>query len=250
MNLMGDCAILRRAKRSSCAFSLFELLICVVILGVIGIICSSMLLNISKNLSALRIQNDKAAPIALLKIENILQYAIPQLLTFNTPPSAQNNIEFIRIDEAVLLGNGDKVNPANIYNETTLPKIPIRIESYIDNSIYMPSTEGWNGVSSLVLFAFNAPKFYEIDRIYANRITLLDSIQSRPFIAIPATSHKIFLENTTLYFDNIVLAHNVSEFLITPHTLKDDSVFLSLRLCIAKSCHSGGVWLENIIESR
>ncbi|MCX2717162.1 hypothetical protein OQH61_05365 [Helicobacter sp. MIT 21-1697] len=244
-----------RSARS--AFSLFEVVVSIVILGVIGIICSSMLLQMSKNIAYVRSLNNPSPNIALAKIENLLQYAIIESLIGNggIPLSvASSSLAFMAIDEQSLFGGGYKNAPTSMQGDTLLPLVSIHIQSHHNDSLYFATLKGWQPQQELYLVTQPKEVFtpYTITHIHSQTLVLDKTPSHTPFIALPLQSHFIELRDNTLWLDNAPLAFDVLSFTITPFSFTQ-GIFLELNLCVAtptkKHCENGGVWLDEIVEN-
>lgn len=246
--------------RTHRAFSLFEAIVSIVILGVIGIICSSMLLQISKNIAYTKAISDSSVYLALLKIENHLQYAFKDSIMANGTPLNTNansmdisNLSFASIPRHLLFGGGDKNSTPSLQNETLLPLVSLNIESHYDNTLTFAQLKGWQQGQSATLITKPKEAFtlYHITRINTNTIELDKKPTFAPSLIIPLQNHHIALQNDTLMLDNSPLLFDVLSFSITPH-IHVNEMFLSLYLCVkapSKShCVNGGVWLDDIVE--
>lgn len=84
------------------AFSLFEVLVCIVLLGIISVVCGYILLDLSKNLALQQKINDQHYRIALLKLENIMQTALAESISVDNKPLdsvfSQGQLYFISFD--------------------------------------------------------------------------------------------------------------------------------------------------------
>lgn len=230
------------------AFSLFEAIICVVVLGVIGIICNSILLDMSKTLTMQRKLSEPTYTIALLKIENLLQSAFPQSLII-TPQNSE--LVFTRLDVQTLSGGGDKNSSLNFFQNTLLPPIELSISSIHNSTLTMTHTNGWHLDSEIMLFP-SQNQIYTIKAIAPKNLTLNAPPAQNSTFALPVKSHRIWLSKNTLWLNNEPLAFNISSFLALPHTMPNNETFLELRLCVQSSikeiCQKGGVWITNPIE--
>lgn len=235
------------------AFSLFEAIICIVVLGVIGIICNSILLDMSKTLAMQRKLNEPTYTIALLKIENLLQSAFPQSLSANNQPITPQNSElaFTRLDTQILSGGGDKNSSTHLSQDTLLPKIELSISSIHDATLTMMHTNGWHLDSEIMLFP-SQNQIYTIKAISPKSLTLNVPPAQNSTFTLPVKSHRIWLSKNTLWLDNEPLAFNISSFLALPHAMPNNETFLELRLCVQSSikeiCQKGGVWITNPVE--
>lgn len=246
---------MKHHKRS--AFSLFEAVICIIVLGVIGIICNSILLDMSKNLAMQRTISEPAYTIALLKIENLLQSAFPQSLTSNGKPLTHQNLslEFTRLDTQILSGGSDKNSSYTFLQGTLIPKIALAVSSMYDATLTLPHTQGWMLNSEIALFPSpqrDKLQLSIIKSITQTTLTLSTPPAQTPRIILPVHSHKIWLSQDTLLLDGTPLALGVSSFLTIPHTLPNNELFLELQLCFYTSpnvrCQKGGVWITSPIE--
>ncbi len=249
--------ILHYFRSTQRAFSLFEVVVSIVILGVIGIICSSMLLHMSKNLAYTRSLNDPNAHIILAKIENLLQYAIIESLIGDggVPLSvASSSLMFAAIDEQSLLGGGYKNAPSPMQGDMLLPLVSINIQSHHDTSLYFTALRGWQLQQQLYLVTQPKEVFtpYTITRIHTQTLVLDKAPQHTPYLALPIQSHSIELRDNILWLDKAPLAFDVLSFSIKPLSFSQ-GIFIELHLCVATSlkehCESGGVWLDEIVEN-
>lgn len=247
---------LKLHKHRKPAFSLLEAVICIVIMGVIGIICSSMLLQVSKNIAYTKAKNDSSIHIALLKIENLLQYAIIESIktengsVFNAPSST---LVFYRIIENALFGGGTKNDQPLTQGDTLLPNMSLFIDSHNDNLLSFASLRGWHEGQEAYLITKPHDTFkpYYVKNINANILTLDRKPTHTPHLMLPIQSHNLSLQDNVLLLDNAPLAFNVSSFIATP-TKSPQGDFISLELCIKTSikiqCESSIVWLDSIVE--
>lgn len=238
------------------AFSLFEALLCIVILGIIGVICNSMLLNITQNITYAKSLNSTSAHIALLQIENLLQYAIIESIQtqnaalLNAPTSA---ITFSSIQEPLLFGGGVKASNQEVLNNTLLPHISLHIQSHHDDILYFDKLKGWQKSQEAYLFTEPKEPFkpYHIVELNTQSLKLDRNPTHTPLAILPIQAHQISFHDNILWLDNTPLAHNVHSFLITP-LFFTEGTFLELELCISRGgrvrCQNGGVWLDHIME--
>lgn len=258
------------------AFSLFEVLVCIALLGVISIVCGYILLDLSKNLALQQKTNDQHYKIALLKLENILQTALAESVSVDNKPLdsvfSQGQLHFISFDRQKIFGGGDKTfTQAQIQNGILLPSISLSIDSQSDSTLSFKTLYGWHQNQKLYLvsetpstlsleerfFAPNPKDIYTITHIDTNTLTLDHTPKHLSRIALPLDSqlHKIEFKERTLWLDDTPIALNVSSFSITPHSFilgEKTQSFLEFTLCYelhhTSLCDSGGVWLESIVE--
>lgn len=234
------------------AFSLFEAIVCIVILGVIGIICSSMLLQISKNIAYTKALNDSSPHIALLKIQNLLQYAIIESIHTNGAPllSPTSTISFASVQESLLFGGGHKHTLQEVQEGTLLPALSLVIDSHHNETLYFQSLKGWQSAQEAYLLPKDSAfKPYIIKHTQGNALTLDRKPLLTPKLILPIQSHTLSLHDNILWLDNAILIDDVLSFLITPISSLQ-GIFLDLQLCIKAPmkahCESGGVWLDEI----
>ena len=261
------------------AFSLLEVLVCIVLLGTIGIVCGYVLLDMSKNLALQRKTNDQSYKIALLKLENILQTAVIESLSVGDQPLdsvfSQGSLRFISFERQKLFGGGDKTfTNGKINNDILLPSFSMLIASHTDSKIHFASLDGWSINQKLYLvsdklspatqgiearfFSHNPSDIYTITHIDSNSLTLNHTPTYKPRLALPIEPepHSIEFKDHTLWLDGNPLALGVQSFSITPHTFQSPSQtpqrFLEFTLCYdlynSLLCDSGGVWLESFVE--
>lgn len=241
-------------RQSHNAFSLFEAIVCIIILGVIGIICSSMLLQISKNISYTKAISDSSPYIALLKIENILQYAIIESLQSNGAPlnAPSSNISFSSLQESLLFGGGVKNSLQEVQNDTLLPTLSLVIDSHYDKILYFKPLKGWQTSQKAYLITQPKESFkpYSIARIHDDIIYLDRKPLHSPHLILPIQNHTLTLHDNILWLDNAPLINDVSSFIITPIS-STQGTFLEMQLCvkapIKNHCENGGVWLDEIV---
>ncbi|TLD80853.1 prepilin-type N-terminal cleavage/methylation domain-containing protein [Helicobacter sp. MIT 05-5293] len=258
------------------AFSLFEVLVCIVLLGIISVVCGYILLDLSKNLALQQKINDQHYRIALLKLENIMQTALAESISVDNKPLdsvfSQGQLYFISFDRQKIFGGGDKTfTQAQIQNGILMPAVSLSIDSHSDSTLSFKTLYGWHQNQKLYLisntpsalsleerfFAPNPKDIYTITHINTNTLTLDHTPEHTPRIALPLDSqpHKIEFKDRILWLDDTPIALNVSSFSITPHifTLGENTQsFLEFTLCYpfhqTSLCESGGIWLESIVD--
>lgn len=249
------------SKRS--AFSLFEVSVGIVILGVIGLICSSMLLDISKHIAYTQAKNDSTPLIALLKIENLLESAIIESLQDsrgNALTQSSSHISFHTINQNLLFGGGDKGTPALVQNGTLLPKLSIEVLHHSQSTLTLaplnsssPSSTGWSNGMSAYLISKSQGDFmpFAITATTSNTITLDKPLTHTPLAILPITYHTLSLYDNTLWLDSVPLIYDVETFEATPLTFPQ-GILLELYLCIKAAnkpfCQTRGIWLDSIVE--
>ncbi len=244
------------SRSTHSAFSLFEALLSIVILGVIGIICSSMLLSISKNLAYTRALSDTSPRLALLKIENLLQYAIIDSITADNgapPHSPTSTLLFATFSQPLLFGGGVKNTTQSLDGDTLLPNASLLIESHYDDTFTFTQLKGWQSGQEVYLFTQPKEPFkiYHIAQVYTNALRLDDKPTHPPRLILPIRSHRLALHDNTLMLNSAPLIFDVLSFTATSINLPQGT-FLELHLCIKAPvkahCESGGVWLDDMIE--
>lgn len=241
------------------AFSLFEMIVSICVLGMLGVVCSYMLLNVTKNIAFLRTHNDLSPTIALLKVQNALQYAIPQSISDESgtfPTQTSHALHFWQLDSSALYGGGDKsaniTLKDNIKDSALLPHISLEVESSADFSLYLKHTSGFKMGDKLYLASNPKAPFsvYSIKGIRANALVLDKSIESTPLLALPIIEGSIRVQDSALWLNDAILLENVHAFSIEPKNTPNGA-FLALHLCIKALepiCTQGGVWLDDIVE--
>lgn len=238
--------------RTKGAFSLFEASVSIVILGILGIICSSMLLNISKNISFSRASNDTSITIALLKIENLLQNALIDSILdeHNKPLSAPtSSLHFASIEQNLLFGGGFKNTTPATQNDTLLPSVPISVESSHDSTLYFATSHSWHIGAPLYIFAQTKAPFtpYYITHTTSASLTFDKPLPTKALLALPISMHTLKFTQNTLWLDNAPLIFNITSFSITPHAFAQGT-FLEVEICaINAHCEMGGVWLDEMV---
>lgn len=247
--------MLRDSKRT--AFSLFEASVGIVILGVIGLICSTMLLDVSKNIAYTQAKNDTALTIALLKIENLLEHAIvPSIKDSRGNPlqHATSELSFYRIDEGMLFGGGDKTARPTLQGDTLLPRVSIEVSHYQDKSLYFSPLRGWRKGMMIYLVSPMHTDFtpYTITDIRGDMLVLDTPIAFAPRLALPVQSHSLALRQDSLWLDGAPIALHVLSFEATPLYFSQGMI-LELTLCkktLGKPhCEKSGIWLDSVVES-
>ena len=237
------------------AFSLFEAVVSIVILGIVGIICSSMLLQISKNVAYTKNTSDSSPHLALLKIQNLLEYAIIESLSANgtpfTTPSSQ--ISFSSIEYSLFFDGGAKNTTKEVQNDTLLPNVSLVVDSHHANTLYFTSLKGWQSAQEAYIPSNPKEAFkpYTITRIQGNAIVLERAPTHTPRIILPIKTHNLAFHSNALWLDNALLLDDVLSFLITP-IVSAQGTFLALELCVKSPtkarCENGGVWLDDIVR--
>ena len=248
------------SKRS--AFSLFEVSVGIVILGIIGLVCSSMLLDISKHIAYTQAKNDSTALTALLKIENLLESTIIESLQESNGKALSapsSHISFYTIQQDLLFGGGDKNVQSLMQGNTLLPKLSIEIlHSYQNTLTLHPLTNnhnstGWSNGMSAYLISKPQGDFtpFRITAISGNTLTLDKPITHTPLAILPITHHTLSVYDNALWLDFVPLIYDVESFEITPLSFSQ-GILLELHLCVKTPnkpfCQTRGVWLDSIVE--
>lgn len=239
-------------KRVRVGFSLFEAIVAVIILGVVGIVCSSTLLHISHNLAYTRVVNDRAARIALLQLENLLQYAIAQSLQSapNTPlQTSTSSLEFYTLDETSLFG----LDSVLLLHDTRLPSYAFEVSAWHDKELIFTQLYGYRIGDILYLYTQPEESFvpYRVTAVGISSLTLDRFPTQPPRAAFKIRPHKVEFRDSALWVDGMQIALDVNTFTIQPY-YTNNGVFLELNLCVMHTkktqCEQGGAWLTSFVE--
>ncbi|BDB65558.1 hypothetical protein T36_2037 [Helicobacter cinaedi] len=252
-----------KSKRS--AFSLFEVSVGIVILGIIGLVCSSMLLDISKHIAYTQAKNDSTALTALLKIENLLESAIIESLQDSNGKALSapsSHISFYTIQQDLLFGGGDKNVQSLMQGNTLLPKLSIEILHSYQNTLNLApltsntsnhnSTSWLNGMSAYLI---SKPQGdftpFRITAISGNTLTLDKPTTHTPLAILPITHHTLSAYDNALWLDSVPFIYDVESFEITPLSFSQ-GILLEIRLCVKTPnkpfCQTRSIWLDSIVE--
>lgn len=251
------------SKRS--AFSLFEVSVGIVILGLIGLVCSSMLLDISKHIAYTQAKNDSTALTALLKIENLLESVIIESLQDSNGKALSapsSHISFYTIQQDLLFGGGDKNVQSLMQGNTLLPKFSIEILHSYQNTLTFSSLTnsqngqngtGWSSGMSAYLISKPQGDFtpFRITATTSNTLTLDKPTTYTPLAILPITHHTLSVYDNALWLDSAPLIYDVESFEVTPLTFSQ-GILLELHLCVKTLnkpfCQTRGVWLDSVVE--
>ena len=243
-----------------------------VILGIVGFVCGSMLLNISQNIAFVKATSDTSPHLALTQIENLLQSAITESLSHNgTAPLASpaHSLHFARVDEGALQGaalhnapfspTAPSSKPTQMKDSTLMPHKSLEIIASHDRHLDFGSLQGWEVGDWLAIISqpqAQSPnpnqlsfKPYRVVSRSANSLTLDSPAPPNPLLALPITLHSLHLRDEVLWLDHFPLLHKVASFEVSLISSPHAPALLKLTLCQkrAKSplCAQGMVILES-----
>ena len=246
--------MLKTSKHS--AFSLFEVSVSIVILGAIGLVCSSMLLDISKHIAYTQAKNDTTSRIALLKIENLLENAIIESLQDSKGQALKGistGLSFYSVDESLLLGGGNKNASTSLQGDTLLPHISLEVLHSHNDTLYFSTLRGWQSGMNAYLITKPQSDFipYVIKDRANNILTLSKPPAQPPSLILPITHHSLRFDNGILWLDSVPIIDNVLSFEVLPISL-NQGILLELKLCVKTPskahCEKSGIWLDSIVE--
>lgn len=238
------------------AFSLFEVSVSIVVLGAIGLICSFMLLDISKHIAYTQAKNDTTSAIALLKIENLLENAIIESLQDSQGQPLKGvsmGLSFYSVSESLLFGGGNKDTSASLRGDTLLPNVSLEILHSHNDTLYFSTLAGWQ--SGMIAHLITKPQSdftpYIIKDRANNILTLAQQPAKAPSLILPITHHSLRLDNGILWLDSTPIVDDVLSFEVLPISL-DKGILLELSLCVKTPgkahCEKSGIWLDSIVE--